>query len=187
MSQGFAISGGPWGRSGQIAATGNYAAVLIAQSCDVNPAAFQTGRCGANSIGIFSCTVPKSGSATGPLVIFNNGQTYVGAVQVTADPNTAKMNGSLSATFTFEQQVLVSDTIDKDGTETKTFATQSFSASAAGQMNASIKAVTNGFGATGGTRLTGKADVQFSLVVNNIDDDIAYQVRGFKQSELTSQ
>jgi hypothetical protein len=190
ISQSFAISGGPFGGKAQVKTTGNYAGVLMGLTCakfPTNPPVWLTGRCGANSLGIFSLTVPKSGGATGPLVIFNNGQTYIGTIDASADPNTGKMNGQLSGHFTFQEQVLASDTTTTSNgttTETKTYTTQSFSASAAGQMTASITASTTNF-STAGTRVGGKADVQFSLTVDIIDDDIAYRVSGFKQSDVT--
>lgn len=184
------ISGGPdYGSNGSITITGNYSGVLKPQPCTTaTPSASATplpGRCGANSIGIFNLSVPKSGSATGPMVVFNEGQAYTGTIEASADSINAKITGLFHGTFNFIQQVLsgTETTTDKDGNVTvkETFTSQSFAAQGVGQVNAKARTVVTG--PTTAIRLKGKANVQFSLAVNSIDDEIAYVVTGSKQSE----
>src|SRR5436305_985159 len=77
-----AISGGPdYGGSASVA--GSYAGVLNPLSCAATPSSTPTGRCGANSVGIFTLAVPKSGSSTGPFVVFDQGEAYVGTITAT--------------------------------------------------------------------------------------------------------
>jgi hypothetical protein len=184
------ISGGPdYGGAGAVTITGNYSGVFSPLSCSApTPGPNATplpGRCGANSIGVFNILVPKSGSATGPMIIFNEGQAYVGTIEGSADAVKAKITGLIHGTFNFSSQVLTGTetTTDKDGNVTvkETFATQTFAAQAVGQMIARARSVA--VGPTTAVRLKGRADVQFSLAVNSVFDDIAYVVTGSKQSE----
>ena len=187
-SQCLAISGGP-NVASQISVTGSFAGVLAAKSCDgYVPPPGSVARCGANSIGIFSIVVPQSGQATGPLVIFNQGQTYVGTIKGTADPKKRTLKGLIDASFTYSTQVVSETSVktETDGTVTDTtkFTNQSYKASAAGEMNARIKSKAQAF-ATAGIRLSGDANVEYALTVGSVDDEIAYQVIGFKQSDVT--
>src|ERR1043166_5135775 len=89
------ISGGPdYGSNGNITITGNYSGVLTPLPCSAaTPSGSATplpGRCGANSIGVFSISVPKSSSATGPMTVFNNGQAYTGTIEGAGDAVKAK-------------------------------------------------------------------------------------------------
>ncbi|MDB6147395.1 MAG: hypothetical protein JWO45_1059 [Spartobacteria bacterium] len=184
------ISGGPdYGGGATVTITGSYSGVFSPQPCttatpkpNATPLA---GRCEANSIGVFNILVPKSGAATGPVIIFNEGEAYSGTVQGSADSVTAKITGLIHGTFNFVSQVVTGteETTDKDGNVTvkTTFATQTFAAQAVGQMTAKARSIVSGTSSL--VRLKGKADVQFSLAVNSIFDEIAYVVTGSKQSE----
>jgi hypothetical protein len=188
------ISGGPvYGTGSNVTVTGNYAGVLSPQPCSsATPAATPTasatpvpGRCGANSIGIFNISAPKSGATTGPVVVFNEGQAYVGTIQGSADSVHAKITGLIHGTFSFTEQVVTSteDTTDPNGTihHKVNYATQTFAAQAVGQMSAKARSVT--VGTNSSVRLKGHANVQFSLDVNDVFDEVAYVVSGSKQSE----
>ena len=186
------LGGGPdYGTS--VSVTGTYAGVLFPHPCSsvkYTSGSEPTGRCGANSIAIFSLVAPPAGSAKGPLVIFNLGETYTGTITGTADPRSGKISGLLSGSFPYQATVLssVQDTYDANGKktgETRNYTTTSYSASASGQMNAVAATRSNGFGSSG-TRLNGTADIQFSLTVDSVDDDIWYDVSGFLQSTTTS-
>ncbi len=187
----MAISGGPdYGSSASVA--GVYAGVLSPQQCGTPtpspaPASTPTGRCGANSIGIFTLNVPKSGSSTGPFVVFDQGEAYVGTITATADPKNGKITGLFAGSFTYQRQDIdsVKTETNSSGTTstTTTYKNNTYSATAAGRMKAQTEENSTRFG-TGNVRLKGSADVQFSLTVNSVDDDIAYVVRGYQQTRL---
>jgi hypothetical protein len=168
-AQAFAIKGGPVFGSGQVRTTGVYAGVLT-------PGPLSPG---ANSLGLFTMTVPRNGLGTGTVVIFTAGQTYNGTIQGTADPDTAKFIGVLRATFPF--LTTVPSGFDDKGNQT--FETVSVVAVAAGQVNGQIRQNANLF-STSSVRLVGTSNVQFSLSVNNPFTQIGYIVTGFKQSDI---
>ncbi len=151
----FAISGGPVFGTGSVSTTGTYAGVLA-------PGPLSPG---ANSIGLFSLTIPKTGLGTGTVVIFANGLTYTGTFQGTADPDSARLIGEIDATSTVEIG-------DAGAVEV-----------AAGQMLGRIKANKNLF-STATARLVGSSNVQFSFTANNPFTQIDYKIRGFKQSDI---
>ena len=168
-AQAFAVKGGPVFGGAQVRTTGVYAGVLT-------PGPLSPG---ANSLGLFSMTIPRNGLGTGPVVVFTAGQTYNGTIQGTADPDTAKFTGVLRATFPFLTTVPAG--FDDDGNPQ--FETVSVVAVAAGQVNGTIRQNENLF-STSSVRLVGTSNVQFSLTVNNPFTQIGYIVTGFKQSEI---
>lgn len=187
------ISGGP-NYGSQANVTGVYGGVLSPHPCSApspSPSPSGFGRCSANSIGIFSLSVPKTGSAAGPVVIFLEGQAYTGTITAQADPGSGKVSGLLSANFSYTAQIIssVEDTYDKEsGKQTghKTnYTTQTYSASAAGELSAVVSSKTSRFGVTD-FRLIGSSDIQFNLTVNNPFDEILFDVVGFKQSNSVS-
>lgn len=153
-AQTFAISGGPVFGTGNISTTGTYAGVLT-------PGPLSPG---ANSIGLFSLTIPKTGLGTGTVVIFAAGLTYTGTFQGTADPDTARLIGEIDATSTVEIG-------DSGGVEI-----------AVGRMLGRIKPNKNFF-STATARLVGTSNIQFSFAANDPFTQIDYKVRGFKQSD----
>jgi hypothetical protein len=160
----FAIDGGPVYPGGTaVLTTGTYAGVML-------PDPVQSPF--ANSIGLFSITIPQAGLGTGPFVVFTSGETYIGTVQGTADPDSGKLFALVNATFPVIEVVP-----NPDGSSTSI----TFNAVASGQVKGLIRANPNVF-STSAARITGSADVQFSLTVNNIDDEIIYQVFGFRQT-----
>ncbi|MEN3369716.1 MAG: hypothetical protein V7609_1859 [Verrucomicrobiota bacterium] len=168
-AQTFAIKGGPnYGGAG-VRTTGTYAGVML-------PGPLSPG---ANSIGIFSVTIPKTGLGTGVVVIFTAGETYTGTFQGIADPDGGKLSGEVDASFPYLATVVSS--IDANGKVTYT--TESVVAKAAGKLEGQITKNKNAFSAAS-ARLVGEADIQFSLTVNNPFTEIAYIVSGFKQAEL---
>lgn len=200
------ISGGPnygGGRSKTVASIpGVYSGMLTAIPCSTTtssdaalkttptPTPALTGRCGANSVGIFSLTMPRTGGGTGTIVVFDEGQAYNGTIRATANPKKATINGLLDGTFNFSEQVITGTTVTTDSngrtTTTYTYGTQTFAAHAVGNIDASVKAASGVTTTAGGAILSlkGTADVQFSLAVNAPFDDIAYSVNGYKQSDL---
>lgn len=168
-AQTFAVSGGPEFGGGQVRTTGIYAGVLT-------PGPLSPG---ANSLGLFSMTIPRTGLGTGPVVLFTAGQTYTGTIQGTADPDSAALIGVLRATFPFLTTVPAG--LDDEGRQR--FETVTVVAVAAGQVNGRIRANRNLF-STASARLVGTSNVQFSLSVNNPFTQIGYILSGFKQSEL---
>jgi hypothetical protein len=135
---------------------------------------------GANSLGIFSVTIPKTGIGTGTVVIFTAGETYTGTFQGIADPDGGKLSGEVDASFPYLTTVVSS--VDPN-TGKVTYTTESVVAKAAGKLEGLITKNKNAFSAAS-ARLEGEADIQFSLTVNNPFTEIAYLVSGFKQADL---
>ena len=163
----FALKGGPPYPPGPTSATGTYAGVLIPQ----------LGQ-SANSLAIFSLTLPNTGIGAGTLVIFNVGQIYSGTLQGIGDPRGGTVNGLINATFPY--LTTVQSGVDDMGRPV--FTTVTVVATAAGRMEGMIRTGRSTFGTTASTRITGTADVQFSLTVNNPFDEIIYDIVGFKQA-----
>lgn len=165
-SQCLAIKGGPpYPGGGNVTTTGTFAGVLLPSDASR-----------ANSIALFSITLPTTGLGTGPLVIFQTGETYTGTVQGITDPNSANFFALLNATFPF---LITTQT----GTDTKgnpIFTTTTVIASASGRLNGQFASATQ-FNSTTSTRITGTADVQFAQFVNQVDSEIVYDVFGFRQ------
>ena len=170
-SQCFAIKGGPvYPGATNVLTTGTYAAVMLPSATE---SPFE------NSIGLFSINLPKTGLGTGTLVIFQTGQTYTGTIQGLTDPDSAQLHGLLNATFPYD--ITIQTSTDDNGNPV--FTTQTVVAVASGQLNAQLKANAQQF-STSSVRITGTADVQFSLTVNNVDSEVKYDVFGFQQSTL---
>ena len=74
---------------------GVYAGVLMPQNSG------HPSECALNSLGIFSLVVPQSGLASGDFVMFAQGRVFTGTVQAVADPEKARINGILDASFGF--------------------------------------------------------------------------------------
>jgi hypothetical protein len=167
-AQSFALKGGPVFGKGNVRTTGIYAGVLT-------PGPLSPG---ANSIGLFSITIPRTGTGTGSVVIFTAGQTYTGTFVGVADPDSGKLFGEINASFPYISFV---ETVDSNGNIT--FTSVTVAAIAAGRVDASIRANTNLFSAAT-ARIVGTSNIQFSLTVNNPFTEIGYLVLGFKQQDI---
>ena len=163
MSECFALKGGPIFGGSNTSVTGTYAGVLMPTDM-------------SNSLAIFSLRLPDTGLGTGTLVIFNVGQIYSGTLQATGNPEKGSLTALISASFPYI--TVVPSGVDDNGNPT--FDTITVSATAAGTMQGKIKADNRSF--TSVTRMTGEADVEFSLTVNNPFDEIVYDIIGFRQS-----
>jgi hypothetical protein len=159
-SQCFALKGGPPYPGNAASLVGTYAGILTP-----NPIASP----GTNSIGLFSAVFPQTGLGTGTLVIFQTGQTYTGTIQGLIDPKGAVLSALLYATFPYV--ITIQTSTDSNGNPV--FTTETVVAVASGQLFGKVQ--TN-------FRITGLADVQFSLTVNNVDSEVIYDVFGFKQA-----
>ena len=169
-SQCYAISGGPvYPGGGNVGTTGTFAGVLLPSEDDAQQ--------GANSIALFSITMPTTGLGTGTLVIFQTGETYTGTIQGIADPDSANFYALLNATFPF----LFTTQTGSDDKGNPVFTTTTVIASASGRLNGKFENNQQQFSSTS-TRITGTADVQFAQFVNQIDSEIVYDVFGFKQA-----
>jgi hypothetical protein len=164
-SECFALKGGPIFPGSQTSITGTYAGVLMPTDA-------------SNSLAIFSLRLPSTGIGNGTLVIFNVGQVYSGTLQGTGDPDKGDVTGLIQATFPYI--TVVPSGVDDNGNPT--FDTVTVVATAAGKMEGKIKSSDKSF-STRSTRLSGRADVEFSLTVNNPFDEIIYDIIGFKQSD----
>lgn len=163
-SQSYALKGGPGLGGGQVRTTGVYAGVMT-------PGPLSPG---ANSIGLFAVSIPRSGLGTGTVILFTAGQTYTGVFTGVADPDSAKLTGQIDASFP-----IISSVRESDGQITTT----TFLAKAAGKVDAKIRPNSRLFSAAA-ARLVGEANVQYSITVNNPFTQIGYIVSGFKQAEL---
>lgn len=163
MAECFALKGGPVFGGSQTSVTGTYAGVLMPTDM-------------SNSMAIFTLRLPDTGLGNGTLVIFNVGQIYSGTLQATGNPDKGTLTGLISASFPYI--TTVPSGVDDNGNPT--FDTVTVSAKAAGTMQGKIKADNRSF--TSVTRITGQADVEFSLTVNNPFDEIVYDIIGFRQS-----
>jgi hypothetical protein len=160
----FALKGGPVFEGSKATTTGTYAGVFMPTQ-------------GSNSLALFTLQIAQIGIGSGTLVIFDAGQIYSGTLQATGDPNKGKVTGLVRATFPYI--ITVPSGTDSNGNPT--FTTTTVVAVAAGTMQAKVK-VNNQFSGVTSTRLTGTADVEFSLTVNHPFDEIIYDIIGFKQS-----
>lgn len=91
-SECLGLSGGPI-YPGASAVVGTYAGVLQPTEA--------TDACGANSLGVFSIGVLKTGIASGTFVMFSQGRVFSGTVRGTADSGRSTLKGVLEATFDF--------------------------------------------------------------------------------------
>jgi hypothetical protein len=206
-SECFAISGGPVFNTG-INVVGTYAGVIKpSRFCDVcdngqdvrvkckdvqsyvadHPGATaepcippSVPDCSLNSLGVFSIGVPSAGIATGDFVMFAQGRVFTGNIQGTADPNTAKLTGILTATFDFT----VTDPATGDTTDV--------TASANGNLKTTISN-TSSQGVTTGIRLSGTATLAIDQGLVNLGDltpildcQAIFRVNGFKQSNTAT-
>ncbi|MEY2539091.1 MAG: hypothetical protein QOG67_2831 [Verrucomicrobiota bacterium] len=189
MSQGFAISGGPFGGPAQVDVRGTYAGVLIPIRIAPDPAQPDQKLPPDDSLALFTLSVPQSGLASGTAVVFRNGIFYSGTIKGTADTTSAKLSAIVQATFLqISEQVSTSS-----GTTTLQVISSEYDAS--GKLaNASIVATQAGL-TSAGTRIRGTASITYkNLNSNGATPDpagesggpIEYRIRGFKQSSLTS-
>jgi hypothetical protein len=173
-SESFAIDGGPV-YPGGTNVVGTYAGVIDRVVTD-SPL-----DCGANSIGVFSVGVPKTGISSGTFVMFSQGRTFTGTIQGVADPGKSTLKGVLNASFNFT----VTQTNPVTGEPTTTDVT----ASANGSLKTQIASGADlTFGVTA-TRLRGTAalnidqgEVNPVTLLPVITCEVTLRVRGFKQS-----
>ena len=176
-SESFAIDGGPV-YPGGTNVVGTYAGVInrVVTDAPVD--------CGANSIGVFSVGVPKTGISSGTFVMFSQGRAFTGTIQGVADPGKSTLKGVLSATFNFT----VTQTIINPVTGVPTTTTTDVTASANGSLKTQIASGADlTFGVTA-TRLRGTATLSIDMGQLNADltplivCEVTLRVRGFKQS-----
>jgi hypothetical protein len=172
-SECFALKGGP-PYPGGTNIVGTYAGVLLPTSLDPNdippscPGA-------SNSLGVFTLGVPSSGGSTGNFIMFSQGRVFGGTIQGIADPQKARLDAIINATFTYS---LVSLTGEPPVMITAT---------ALGTVDAVIRPPRSGVSAVTAL-LRGSAQMQISQGFidpqsgNPIDCDLSLDVMGFKQS-----
>ena len=167
----LALKGGPVYPGSTASIVGTFAGVMQS-STSAEP-------CGANSLGVFSVGVPRSGIASGTFVMFSQGRVFTGTVRGTADPGRSTLKAVLSATFDFTATFINPVT----GALTSTDVT----ASANGTLDTSITGAAASAG-TASTRLQGDANLDISHGELNPDltpvvvCPIELTVFGFKQS-----
>lgn len=166
-AQCFAISGGPIFPAGTNL-VGTYAGIL-------QPAFDPTDPFSSNSIGIFTASVPATGSAGGDFVFFTQGRIFLGTMQGIGDPKGATIKGILQA--------------DTGGAPT--VATDSLP-SARGKLDAKVVTSASGTSLATAVRVTGKAtllvsegntDATGKLIISSA---FTLLVRGFKQSNTAT-
>jgi hypothetical protein len=173
-SESFAIDGGPV-YPGGTNVVGTYAGVINRVVTDTPL------DCGANSIGVFSVGVPKTGISSGTFVMFSQGRAFTGTIQGVADPGKSTLKGVLSATFNFT----LTQTNPVTGEPTTTDVTASANGSLKTQITSGADLT---FGVTA-TRLRGTAvlsidqgEVNPVTLLPVITCEVTLRVRGFKQS-----
>jgi len=175
VSQSLAISGGPFGGKSKVNTVGTYAGVLIPKThvpCDSC-----TGEdTSLNQLGLFTVTIPSNGIGTGTALLFEEGNTWSGNIQANADPDSAKVSGIITASFSY---IIIVTSTDSQGHTTQTPVT--VAAIASGKVEAKAKASTQSF-TFSSIRLTGNADIQFERTINNPFDEIIFKIVGFKQA-----
>src|SRR2546430_801029 len=95
MSQAFAISGGPFPSPAPV--TGTYAGVFVPIPIVPDPATPEVTLTD-NSLALFTLSIQKLGLASGTAAVFRNGISYSGSIQASADVDTAKLRGVITAT-----------------------------------------------------------------------------------------
>ncbi len=173
-SECLALSGGPV-YPGASTVVGTYAGVLQPTQA--------TDACGANSLGVFSIGVPKTGIASGAFVMFSQGRVFSGTVRGTADSGRSTLKGILEATFNFT----VTRTFFNPVTGETTTTTTEVTAQANGNLDTKITdSRDSSFSAT---RLNGDArlDISQGRVNNDNSPSVSCSmdlgVIGFKQSD----
>jgi len=199
ITQAFAISGGP-PYPGSTNIVGVYAGVMKRPvgTLDLSGCSTSTPDCAANSLGVFSVGVPTSGTATGTFVMFSQGRVFNGTIQGTADPgkdpNSARINAVLSASFNFtltETTPCPSVSPEPSPACTPSSTQQLITAQANGTLDAHIKSTLSRtfLGATS-VRLVGSATIDINQ--GHVDADtfepcvtchMTLTVRGFKQTD----
>jgi len=176
ISQSSVVAGGfLGGGAGSVTVTGTYAGVL-------NPIQHvQCDTCGSNTslnqLGLFSVSIPTTGLGTGTALLFDQGNIYSGTISATGNPDSANVTGIISASFSYIE--IVTSTTVSGGQIIVTNTPITVAAEASGKVNTKVKLGSKIFSSL---RLTGTADIQFELTVNNPFDEIIFKVVGFKQS-----
>jgi hypothetical protein len=182
ISQGFAISGGPFGGgSTQVKVTGTYAGVFIPILVVVNPGPPPVTLPPDNSLALFTLSVPTQGLAKGTVAIFRNGKAYTGDIQASADPDSAKVSGVISAIHT----QTVSLPGDTGGTVTFVY-----NDLANGFLLAKAIASSSTFSTSAVLLRGNQSSIEYTTSSSdssaNSGGPIGYRVHGFKQSETTN-
>ncbi|MEY2484836.1 MAG: hypothetical protein QOH39_484 [Verrucomicrobiota bacterium] len=178
ISQGFAISGGPFGGgSTQVKVTGTYAGVFIPILTVLDPGPPPV-TVPDNSLALFTLSVPSQGLAKGTVAIFRNGRAYTGDIQASADPDSAKVSGVISAIHT--QTVTLPNS-------TVTFV---YNDLANGFLLAKAIASNSTFSTSAVLLRGNQSSIEYTTSSSdssaNSGGPIRYRVHGFKQSETTN-
>jgi hypothetical protein len=178
ISQGFAISGGPFGGgSTQVKVTGTYAGVFIPILTVLDPGPPPV-TVPDNSLALFTLSVPSQGLAKGTVAIFRNGRAYTGDIQASADPDSAKVSGVISAIHT--QTVTLPNS-------TVTFV---YNDLANGFLLAKAIASNSTFSTSAVLLRGNQSSIEYTTSSSdssaNSGGPIRYRVHGFKQSETSN-
>ena len=169
VSECFALKGGPGGGGGgTVSTTGIYAGVL-----------YPVDR--ANSIGLFTVSVPRSGLGAGTVFLFANESAYDGTMQATADPDSAVFTGYVDAGFPFVRAECTASCGDPDPSK-RTITILTLRAVASGRVDGKVRSTQNTASRTT-ARLVGGALLQFNPDFAS-GGGIVYEMVGFKQTEL---
>lgn len=191
QSQTWALSGGPnYFSSGGFSLTGVYAGVLT-------PSIPATAGASASSIGLFSIAVPDTGLATGSLVVFVDGTSYVGTVTGVADPREGTLTGVIDAASTYTISTIIQTGTTATGQPI--FTTIDTNIFAQGNLQAEVTQDSSGVNqfnnsstpALGSTRLEGTAILDLFNQLDNdgspiIDQTVTFEVDGYRQSETVT-
>jgi hypothetical protein len=177
-SECFALKGGP-PYPGNTNVVGSYAGVL-------QPAFDPTDPFSANSLGIFTLSVPGTGESTGSFMMFTRGRAFSGTIAGVTDPTSAKITALLDATFTYTITFVTTD-----DTGALTTVTVDVTATVNGPLTAKITP-TRSQSAASSAKIRGSATAFISNgdVEPNGDPTIvgtlSLDVMGFKQSDIAA-
>lgn len=181
-TQAQALVGGPdysRGQSGNINVVGTYAGVLLPETAETEEEAAEpdaepdADTAVSSSVGIFSVTVPSAGFATGAILIFVEGTSFIGTMTGVADPSDGTLDAVIDAISTYQ-------VVDPRNPEAN------FRVFCQGNLEAAITLTESTF--TQNFRLIGTASVDiFGRLQSDNTPDVTttarYVVDGFKQSQ----
>ena len=159
--------------------SGLYAGVLIPISdVLVDPKAQDFG---ANSLGLFTLSIPTTGLGSGSAVIFSNGRTFTGTIQalLNPDPSSLGILGVINATFDYTLEITSSTS-------------EAITASAAGSFDATVVTDAQSVGGFGlDLDGTSQVNVDQGFVSGSngspiVTEQITFQIEGFEQSNTPS-
>jgi hypothetical protein len=186
----LAIHGG-YTLGGSAGVVGTYAGVLIPTQDTLLTTGSSVSDFGANSLGLFTLSIPTSGLGSGQVFIFSGGEQLAGTIQAIPDPNSQTgILGVISATGEIAVAAVNNDILGIPINETQTQVT----GQASGGFTATASASTIS-DSSDGINLDGTANVTVTSSTTSATtggtsfvptDQIVFAVDGFQQSAFAT-